>query len=339
MYPVTGLLFGLALFTSPALGTYMFLYSHVTYLWCNLVHIYVHDFFPGLDCICGSHVIDAASAVVGDETLGEHERPVVAANSLLGGGHTSVADCPPNATDFPLPDDSGANLVLGTRQTDGICFKSVHRQRDEDGSGDKLKISYRCLPEHLLEPKERPFFCHASEAKRHEFKVGCCWDQDNCNLNLTVLLTSPPPSSPDKGASPFYLPSTSSQHGLVLVLLLTIPTGVAIVLLLVSVVVWRHYMLSGSGGGGKGRRLLLPMFVHHHHHHEVLQTSSSSTVSDIRRLGGGGAVGAGRGGGGGDSQVPLMMDDSSATTASQVNIAAITIIKPRLLKYGIKIYI
>jgi hypothetical protein len=51
-------------------------------------------------------------------------------------GATTVDDCPVNATKFPLGDDSG-DLYLGKCQTDGICFKSVHRQKG------KIRMSYR----------------------------------------------------------------------------------------------------------------------------------------------------------------------------------------------------
>ena len=56
----------------------------------------------------------------------------------------------------------------------------------------QIHVSYRCLPAHLLEPKERPFFCHSSEANGHEFRVGCCSDEDSCNGNLTVTLSPEP---------------------------------------------------------------------------------------------------------------------------------------------------
>ena len=56
----------------------------------------------------------------------------------------------------------------------------------------QIRVSYRCLPAHLLEPKERPFFCHSSEANGHEFRVGCCSDEDSCNGNLTVTLSPEP---------------------------------------------------------------------------------------------------------------------------------------------------
>ena len=63
---------------------------------------------------------------------------------------------------------------------------------NESSAQNQFRVSYRCLPAHLLEPKERPFFCHSSEANGHEFRVGCCSDKDNCNANLTVTLSPEP---------------------------------------------------------------------------------------------------------------------------------------------------
>jgi len=52
-----------------------------------------------------------------------------------------------------------------------------------------LKIlSFRCLEDYHLEPKERPFVCLASKVRLPEYNVGCCSNVNFCNENLTVEL-------------------------------------------------------------------------------------------------------------------------------------------------------
>jgi len=275
----------------------------------------------GLECLCGLHVVDNDGSSVRNGVI---TAPV---------GNTSTSDCPADAPKFPLGDGEDPDLYLGVCETDGVCFKAVHKQNGQ------IRVSYRCLPAHLLEPKERPFFCHSSEANGHEFRVGCCSDEDSCNGNLTVTL-SPEPiiGKEQREASAFLASTSSSQHGLVLVLLLTIPTAAAIILLLVGVCLWRHYVYNGNATKKLSRRrMLLPTFVHHHHNnHEVQPIAPATGSTTISTSGGNNVAGGGKvhgrsramlRSGGGDSAVPLIMDDSSATTASQA-----TTIKDMLLE-------
>lgn len=54
--------------------------------------------------------------------------------------------------------------------------------------GHTLRTSFRCIPKHLLDPKERPIICHVSKQIEDEFDAECCWDGDNCNANITLSL-------------------------------------------------------------------------------------------------------------------------------------------------------
>ena len=47
---------------------------------------------------------------------------------------------------------------------------------------------FRCLQADMLEPASRPLLCHSSQAKREEYNVGCCSNEDGCNANLSVPL-------------------------------------------------------------------------------------------------------------------------------------------------------
>eukprot|EP00095_Tigriopus_kingsejongensis_P002260 maker-scaffold633_size121756-snap-gene-0.23 protein:Tk02260 transcript:maker-scaffold633_size121756-snap-gene-0.23-mRNA-1 annotation:"transforming growth factor-beta receptor type" len=152
-----------------------------------------------LECICGSEIYDDSLA-----------QPEIIS--------TSVGACPSNSTSHTLK--GGANLA--TCATDGVCFKSIHR------SERRLTANYRCIPVDLLQPKERPLFCQASEKRKHEIQIKCCENEDLCNANLTVIL-------------PSVANVKSHQNNLLLSLLLIGPTCLGILLLFIAAVVWRNY--------------------------------------------------------------------------------------------------
>ena len=93
--------------------------------------------------------------------------------------HSDVLKCNSSSStsDFDLLPDI---CKLGSCYTDGYCFKWLVRE------GSKITTTYGCLPKEMLQPRERPFICHASQAKAHKFLVSCCWEEDGCNANLSL---------------------------------------------------------------------------------------------------------------------------------------------------------
>lgn len=94
---------------------------------------------------------------------------------------------------------------LGHCTTVGMCFKSMVKKEDHVRIAYRYRMHFfaprtrglrsrfhtvrtvfRCLDDELLEPKERPFICHASQAQAHLYSVGCCDDGNGCNGNLTL---------------------------------------------------------------------------------------------------------------------------------------------------------
>ncbi len=55
-----------------------------------------------------------------------------------------------------------------------------------------LTFKCRCISEDLLEPKFRPLLCHSSEARKDEFGVACCKNEDVCNAKLNIQLEIKP---------------------------------------------------------------------------------------------------------------------------------------------------
>lgn len=165
---------------------------------CLLLCIFLPS-IRGLDCVCGRVILD------------ESKFPPVTTVS-------TEDSCPTNATSSPIVVE-GVNLAVCS--TDGRCFKSIHK------SGGRIETNYICVPESMLQPKERPFFCHSSEKNKREYQIQCCYNVDFCNANLTIAL--PSVANVEK----------SHQNNLLLLLLLIVPTCLGILLLFTAAVVWR----------------------------------------------------------------------------------------------------
>ena len=56
----------------------------------------------------------------------------------------------------------------------------------------------------MATPKDRPFMCHSSDARRQEFMNGCCKDGDFCNDNITLVLADPVEVPDHKGGFYFF---------------------------------------------------------------------------------------------------------------------------------------
>lgn len=191
-----------------------------------------------LECLCGSLTYEAD----GDGREGE----------LI---EYSADDCPGNSTNFRV---NGTSAYLGTCLTDGVCFKSVH---SNDGT---LKNTYRCIPEELLDPKDRPIFCHASEARKYEFQLKCCDNSANCNWNISIVIPNqrPPLLTEANGEKQQY-----TDTNVLLLLVLLIPTVFGLLLLLLTAVLCRRYFYSSShacrskAATGTASSSLLPVII------------------------------------------------------------------------------
>ena len=115
-----------------------------------------------LTCLCGSLVVDSD------------------ANSNITEG------CDEQEANFQLVNDtqlSEDEESLGSCLTDGACFASLKRE-----SASRTRTNFRCVPAHLLDPKERPLMCHVSRMQRAEYAAGCCDDGDRCNGEIALGL-------------------------------------------------------------------------------------------------------------------------------------------------------
>jgi len=92
--------------------------------------------------------------------------------------------------------------------------------------------------------------CHASAAKRDEFRNGCCKDGDFCNLNISLVL-------PRLKPQPTPARREASDASLLLILALIIPPCLAVLVIALGLVTWRYYFYKRGfallpGRGAKG---------------------------------------------------------------------------------------
>ncbi|XP_040565362.1 LOW QUALITY PROTEIN: TGF-beta receptor type-1 [Lepeophtheirus salmonis] len=78
--------------------------------------------------------------------------------------------------------ENGISSCFGTCETDGYCIKSVAK------NNGLIRTTYGCRNEFSLAPRDRPLICFSSEAKKSEFRVGCCGNVSYCNANVTLSL-------------------------------------------------------------------------------------------------------------------------------------------------------
>ncbi len=138
---------------------------------------------------------------------------------------------------------------LSSCHTDGYCYKWIVKRKDNLG----ISATYGCHDEHLLQPRERPFICHGSMAKAHEYQVECCFRSDGCNANISLALTY---------HAPLFGGNEARSESLTVILLATlIPTLLIIVLASgLAFILWRKNACFGilpspankTGGGSLG---------------------------------------------------------------------------------------
>jgi hypothetical protein len=96
----------------------------------------------------------------------------------------------------------------------------------------------RCINEEMLQPRQRPFICHGSKAKSHEYQVECCWKENGCNANITLALTTPNST----------ILEVVGHNNIALVLLLTLlPIVLISIFIGIAYFIWRRHNCFGKG--------------------------------------------------------------------------------------------
>jgi hypothetical protein len=75
-----------------------------------------------------------------------------------------------------------------TCHTDGVCFVSIKRKKDDPGAVDTV---VRCMDKLYLIPPERPFVCEYNHNLNHTYVNKCCKDGDFCNRRINLTLAPP----------------------------------------------------------------------------------------------------------------------------------------------------
>ena len=96
--------------------------------------------------------------------------------------HHDILNCQSNDANYSNHDA----CQLGSCSTDGYCFKWLTKE------GNQINTIYGCIPKSLLKPAKRPFICYPSKSNAHEFVSACCWQNDGCNVNITLELNEDP---------------------------------------------------------------------------------------------------------------------------------------------------
>ena len=149
--------------------------------------------------------------------------------------HSDVLKCNTSSTsDFDLLPDI---CKLGSCYTDGYCFKWLVRENS------KITTTYGCLPKEMLQPRDRPFICHASQAKAHKFLVSCCYEEDGCNANLTLEF-------PESGHGPTSEQLKNQQNFPLLVLMILLPIVVLSICISLAYFIWHRIKTRTSGAPG-----------------------------------------------------------------------------------------
>jgi len=184
---------------------------------------------PQRTCVCGTLNHNEGSA---DDKKAEleniHEKCVPHDENLQF--HNEVLHC--NASNIDTKNNTEV-CQLGSCVTDGYCFKWLVKD------GSKITATYGCLPSHLLRPAKRPFICYPSKSKAHEFLSACCWEQDGCNVNISLAFTPKP--------NGFLFQNGDSQYPNVPLLVVFILLPVAILSLIIGLgfFIWHRYNCFG----------------------------------------------------------------------------------------------
>ncbi|GAB1599385.1 TGF-beta receptor type-1-like, partial [Argonauta hians] len=99
--------------------------------------------------------------------------------------------------------------------TIGVCYALMIRDKQDK------KLIYNC--HHSPIPKDRPFFCENSKARRYDWNISCCWDSEFCNKKLHPILETYKPDASMQGSEGFAFNNTiiiAVCIGIILVLLL-----------------------------------------------------------------------------------------------------------------------
>lgn len=83
--------------------------------------------------------------------------------------------------------------------TDGICFSSLVRKRDNKTGQELLDRVDRCIDRAYLLPPERPLLCEYNRKQSHKYVSRCCKDKDFCNRDLILELSPVPESAQQTG--------------------------------------------------------------------------------------------------------------------------------------------
>jgi len=177
-------------------------------------------------CVCGTLNHEEGSADDKSAQLNNiHEDCTPSEENLEF--HSDVLKC--NTTS----ESNNADVCkLGSCETDGYCFKWLVRE------GSKITTTFGCLPEKLLQPKKRPFICYSSQANSHNYLNSCCWEEDGCNANLTLVFPKKSFfSSLGTGAD-----GVDNQQNVPFVILMVLLPIVALsIFIAVAYLVWHRY--------------------------------------------------------------------------------------------------
>ena len=122
---------------------------------------------------------------------------------------------------------------LGSCRTDGFCFKWLVKD------GTQITTTFGCLPEEMLQPRERPFICHASKDKTDKFLVSCCWENDGCNANLSLAF------------KPSLFNHLESHENIpLLIVFILLPVLCLSLLIALAYFAWQKYSILKQNNGG-----------------------------------------------------------------------------------------
>lgn len=228
-------------------------------------------------CLCG--------------VLEEDENGIFAPNPKLSSEECSAFDgasqindpliqkCLQSSNGFKTNPDPLCNL--GVCVTDSYCLKSVFKKKD----AQKIVHRFGCLNEDRADPKDRPFLCHASVARKSEYNVGCCKDADVCNGNLTVALQGLEKVKEEE--------TLQTEVDILLVTLL--PIGLIVFIVIMTLIGWQQWT---SHKGRKAGTFVLPLSSRLGHHGVGVNVTSAAN----RRK----------------EQIPLMDDSQQSTTIKEM---------------------